>query len=126
VSDPVQQALLERVACARVDVLFREGVLGRGGALHVVGRLAVAGRGTAVEDARLVEMEMAFHEAWRYETACRIDTLAVAGEVRPDSGDTAARDGDIHACASASRALRKMKSKAMTTSLSSSIALQRE
>jgi hypothetical protein len=62
-------------------------------------RLAVAGRGTAVEDARLVEMEMAFHEAWRYETACRIDTLAVAGEVRPDSGDTAARDGDIHACA---------------------------
>ena len=62
VADAVQEALLECGACARVDVLDGERVFYRGGARHVVGRAPVRERRHAVEDARLVEMEMALHQ----------------------------------------------------------------
>ena len=61
VADAVQQTLLERRACARVNVLDGERVLYRGGACHVVGCAAIRERRNAVQYARFVEMEMALH-----------------------------------------------------------------
>ena len=70
-------------------------------------------RRDAIEDARLVEMEMAFDEPRRHETAARIRARAVAGDARLDGGDASVRDRDIDVVPPfASRALRKIRSKA--------------
>ena len=92
----VEHALLERRAGARVDVLFGERMLHCGGALHVVGRATVRQRRDAVEYARLVEVEVAFHQPGRHEIPASVHAGAVAGDARRDGCDAAVRDCDVH------------------------------
>src|SRR5690349_11553522 len=78
VHDAVQDGMLQRLASARVGVFLRERVFDGRYTLHVIRGAPVFERRDAVEDARLVEMEMALHQSGRDEPRACIDARSVA------------------------------------------------
>ncbi len=92
--DAVDQQGFQRGFGARVDVLDGEAGLDRRDPLHVVAA-AVGRRRAAVQNARLVEMDMGFDQPGRDQAALGVEFLAVGRQPRLDGGDTAVGDGDI-------------------------------
>ena len=95
VRDAMQQALLDGRSRPRVSVFGRKRVLDRRGALHVIARHAIGLVRHAIDRHRLVEMEMAFDEAWRDELAARVMFRAARGERMLDRDDDAVLHADV-------------------------------
>src|SRR5262245_65487908 len=68
--------------------------LQRRDALHRAERASLL-RGAAVDDARLVEMDMGLDEARADEMAGGIEACGIGREARRDHGDAAALDADV-------------------------------
>ncbi len=90
----VEDRLLQRAAGATVDVLRREAALRLRDLRNRLVEIALFGA-AAVEDRRLVEMDMRLDKAGRDETATEFDDRRIGGERRLDSHDLAAADADI-------------------------------
>ena len=103
----VLDAVLQRLARARVHVLDRHGVLDRRHALHGV-RVAVGLRRAAVDDARLVEMDVRLDQAAAAQAAFGVVRRRIADEVRLDRRDAALLEADVgrRIVAAGTRALR--------------------
>ncbi len=90
----VQNALLQRLAGAAADVLHGEELLHRRDPLHLV-RLAPDLRRAAVDDPRLVEMDVSLDEAGAGEPTAGFENLGIGRETASNGGDAAALDADI-------------------------------
>ena len=91
----VHQAALQGVARARVHVLHREAGLHRRDALHVVA-LAALRRRAAIDDARLVEVDVGLDQAGRKKASAGLDTLGVGVDARGlHDGDAPTGDADV-------------------------------
>ena len=90
----VNQQAFQRRLRARVHILDGKTGFDRGDPLHVIGATVRRGR-AAVEDARLVEMDVGFDQARRHQAAAGIEFFAVCREAGCDRGDTAILHADI-------------------------------
>ena len=95
VGDAVENAPLQRLGGPCVHVLHREPGLDRGYALHVVAGTA-RGRGAALDDARLVEVDVGLDETGGDQAAVEIEGVGRGSDLRLDCRDSAAGDPDIH------------------------------
>ena len=96
----VRDAALQRAFGARVDVLGGEVLLRLGDFADRLFEVALLGL-AAVEDVRLVEMDVRLDERRRDEPAAEIHRAAFCGELRLDRRDPAAIDADVE-CRAAS------------------------
>ena len=90
----VLDAFFECFLCALVYILHRHRRLDRRHAEHRA-ELAALLRRAAVDDARLVEMDVGFDQAGAGEVALRVIDLAVRGEVFPDRNDATLVEADV-------------------------------
>ena len=90
----VEDAFLQRLLRARVDVFRGEALLGTRDLLDRFLQIALLGP-AAIENARLVEMDMGLDQPGADQPAAEIDRLAVGRELLLDDGDPAALDADI-------------------------------
>ena len=90
----VEDAALERPLAALVDVLRREGRLRLGHFLDGFFEVSFVGA-AAIENVRLVEMDVRLDETGRHEPAADIDRFAFSGEVRDNGGDPARLNADV-------------------------------
>ena len=95
VGGAVQDAFLERLLPALVDVLRRERLLDPGDLADGLLQIAAL-RSAAIEDAGLVQMDMGLDEARGDQPAAGVDLLAPGREAGLDGGDAAALDADVH------------------------------
>ena len=93
--DAIEHRLLDDGLGTRIDVLDGEGGLGRRRFAHRFGERAGANR-HAIEDRRLVEMDVALNKTSSKQITARLDTRRVAGDGRFDGGNPSARHADIH------------------------------
>ena len=91
----VLDAVLERVRGARAHILNRHALLQRRDALDRA-ELAALLRRAAVDDARLVEMDVRLDQARADEVPPGVIDLRLGGQAALDRGDAALRDADIH------------------------------
>ena len=103
----VLDAALQRLARAPRDVLDRHGVLHVGHALHRVVVAAVLRR-AAIDDARLVEMDMRLDQPAAAQATRGVVGRRIADEVRLDRRDAALLEADVgrRVVAACTRALR--------------------
>src|SRR5262249_58405444 len=91
----VQDALLERARGAHARVLDRERLLQRRDALDRVDLAHLLGR-AALDDARLVEVNMGLDQAGADEAAGRVVFAAVSRQCGRNRGDPAGLDADVY------------------------------
>src|SRR5262249_2845575 len=90
----VLDAFFERARRPCAYVLDGHALLQRGDALHGT-ELAALLRRTAVDDARLVEVDMGFDQAGTDEMPLGVVDLGVSGEAAGDGDDAPALDADV-------------------------------
>ena len=96
----VLDAFFQRRRRARVHVLDRHGLLDRRDAEHRA-ELGALLRRAAVDDARLVEMDVALDQAGTGQQALGVVDRRVGGDIAPDGGDAAVCNADVERLAGA-------------------------